>query len=78
MINNHARRAALPHDAHDYAKRIGERLPRSLLELRERGGLSKCGLARKNGISREYIGKLEYGFTSAVEVTMPHLTLGTK
>ncbi len=41
------------HNAHDYAKRIRERLPRRLKELRERCGLSKYGLARNSGISRE-------------------------
>jgi transcriptional regulator with XRE-family HTH domain len=46
------------HDAHDYAERIRERLPRRLQELRERCGLSKYGLARESGLSREYIGKL--------------------
>jgi DNA-binding XRE family transcriptional regulator len=49
------------HDAHDYAERIRERLPRRLQELRERCGLSKYGLARVSGISREYIGKIERG-----------------
>jgi transcriptional regulator with XRE-family HTH domain len=48
------------HDAHDYAERIRERLPSRLQELRERCGLSKYGLARESGISREYIGKLEH------------------
>jgi hypothetical protein len=46
------------HDAHDYAERIRDRLLRRLLELRERCGLSKYGLARESGLSREYIGKL--------------------
>jgi transcriptional regulator with XRE-family HTH domain len=46
------------HDAHDYAERIRERLPRRLQELRERCGLSKYGLARESGVSREYLGKL--------------------
>jgi transcriptional regulator with XRE-family HTH domain len=46
------------HDAHDYGERIRERLPRRLQELRERCGLSKYGLARESGLSREYIGKL--------------------
>jgi transcriptional regulator with XRE-family HTH domain len=56
------------HDAHDYAERIRERLPRRLQELRERCGLSKYGLARESGISREYIGKLERG---AANPTLP-------
>jgi hypothetical protein len=46
------------HDAHDYAERIRGRLPRRLQELGERCGLSKYGLARESGLSREYIGKL--------------------
>ena len=46
------------HDAHDHAERIHERLSRRLQELRERCGLSKYGLARESGLSREYIGKL--------------------
>ncbi len=45
------------HDAHDYAERIRERLPRRLQELRERCGLSKHGLARERGLSRGYITK---------------------
>ena len=49
------------HDAHDYAERIRERLPRRLQELREAERLSKYGLARESGISREYIGKIERG-----------------
>ncbi len=49
------------HDAHDYGERIRERLPRRLQELRERCGLSKYGLARESGFSREYIGKIERG-----------------
>ena len=47
--------------AHDYAERIRERLPRRLQELREQAGMSKYGLARESGLSREYIGKLERG-----------------
>ena len=46
------------HDAHDYAERIRERMPRRLQELRERCGLSKYGLARESGVNREYLGKL--------------------
>jgi transcriptional regulator with XRE-family HTH domain len=56
------------HDAHDYAERIRNRLPRRLQELRERCGLSKYGLARESGLSREYIGKLERG---AANPTLP-------
>ena len=49
------------HDAHDYAERIRERLPRRLQELREAAGFTKYGLARESGVSREYIGKIERG-----------------
>jgi transcriptional regulator with XRE-family HTH domain len=49
------------HDAHDYAERIRERLPRRLQELREAAGFTKYGLARESGISREYLGKIERG-----------------
>lgn len=47
------------HDTHDYAERIRERPPRRLQELREAAGLTKHGLARESGVSREYIGKIE-------------------
>jgi len=50
--------SASNHEAHDYAERIRERLARRLQELRERCGLSKYGIARESGVSREYIGKL--------------------
>lgn len=56
------------HEAHLYAERIRERLPRRLQELRERGGLSKYGLAHESGLSREYIGKLKRG---AANPTLP-------
>ncbi|MFZ4764267.1 MAG: helix-turn-helix transcriptional regulator [Roseimicrobium sp.] len=49
------------HEAHDSAERIRERLPRRLQELRERCWLSKYGLARESGVSREYLGKIERG-----------------
>lgn len=49
------------HDAHDYAERIRERLPRRLQEIREAAGFTKYGLARESGVSREYIGKIERG-----------------
>jgi transcriptional regulator with XRE-family HTH domain len=56
------------HDAHDYGERIRARLPRRLQELREAAKLSKYGLARESGLSREYIGKLERG---AANPTLP-------
>ena len=46
------------YDAHGHAERIRVRLQCRLQELRERCGLSKYGLARESGLSREYIGKL--------------------
>ena len=46
------------HDAHDYAERIRDSLPRRLQQLREACGLSMYGLARESGLRREYIGKL--------------------
>ena len=48
------------HEAHDYAERIRERLPRRLQELREAIGLSmyalwmKCGVSRANHRSARY------------------------
>ena len=45
------------HDAHDYATRIRERLPRQHLELRKRCGLSKYGLACESAASREHPGE---------------------
>lgn len=47
--------------AYAYAECICEQLPRRLLELRERCGLSKYGLARESGVSREYLGKIKGG-----------------
>ena len=41
------------HDAHDYGERIRERMPRRLQEIREAAGLTKYGLARESGVSRE-------------------------
>jgi len=46
------------YDAHDHAERIRERLPRRLQELRERCGLSKYGLARESGLSRNACGSV--------------------
>ncbi len=63
------------HDAHDYAERIRARLPRRLQELTERCGLSKNGLARASGLSREYIAKLERGaanLTLSVKAQLSH------
>jgi DNA-binding XRE family transcriptional regulator len=64
------------HEAHDNAERIRERLPRRLQELRERCGLSKYGLARWRGLSREYIGKLERGATNPTLPVTAQLSLG--
>ena len=49
------------HDAHDYAERIRERLPRRLQELREAAGLSRYALAKKAGVSRDMVGCIEGG-----------------
>jgi DNA-binding XRE family transcriptional regulator len=64
------------HDAHNYGERIREWLPRRLQELRERCGLSKHGLARENGISMEYIGKLELGAANPTLPVMAQLSHG--
>lgn len=40
------------HEAHDYAERIRDRLPRRLQELREGCGLSMDALWMKGGVSR--------------------------
>ena len=53
--------STLNHEAHDYAERVRERLPRRLQEIREAAGFTKYGLARESGVSREYIGKIERG-----------------
>jgi transcriptional regulator with XRE-family HTH domain len=49
------------HDAHDYAERIRERLPRRLQELRERCGLSMYALWMMCGVSRDMISRIEGG-----------------
>lgn len=51
------------HDAHDYAERIRERLPRRHQELRERCGLSMYALWLKCGVSRDTISRVEGGET---------------
>jgi transcriptional regulator with XRE-family HTH domain len=64
------------HDAHDYAERIRERLPRRLQELREAAGLSKYGLAGTSGISREYIGRVERGDANPALIVMAQMSYG--
>jgi transcriptional regulator with XRE-family HTH domain len=49
------------HEAHDYAERIRERLPRRLRELREACGLSMYALWMKCGVSRDMISRIEGG-----------------
>jgi len=49
------------HDAHDYAERIRERLPRRHQELREANGLSMYALWLKCGVSRDMISRIEGG-----------------
>ena len=51
------------HDAHDYAERIRDRLPRRLQELREAIGLSMYALWLKCGVSRDNISRIEGGET---------------
>ena len=51
------------HDAHDYAERIRERLPRRLQVLREAARLSMYALWRKCGLSRDTISRIEAGDT---------------
>lgn len=51
------------HDAHDYAERIRERLPRRHQELREANGLSMYALWLKCGVSRDTISRVEGGET---------------
>ena len=51
------------HQAHDYAERIRERLPRRLQELREAARLSMYALWRKCGVSRDTISRVEAGET---------------
>lgn len=51
------------HEAHDYAERIRERLPRRLQELREAERLSMYALWRKCGVSRDTISRIEGGET---------------
>ena len=64
------------HDAHDYAERICERLPRRLQELREAAGMSKYGIAWESGISREYIGKIERGVANPTRSVSAQLSQG--
>ena len=49
------------HDAHDYAERIRDRLPRRLQELREACGPSRYALWMRCGVSREMISRIEGG-----------------
>ena len=51
------------HEAHDYAERIRERLPRRLQETREGIGLSMYALWLKCGVSRDTISRIEGGET---------------
>jgi hypothetical protein len=61
------------HDAHDYAERIRERMPRRLQELWEAIGLSMYALWLKCGVSRDTISRIEGGDTiSGVHVLAQH------
>ena len=49
------------HEAHDYAERIRDRLPRRLQELREACGMTMYALWLKCGVSRDTISRIEGG-----------------
>ncbi|MEQ1852503.1 MAG: helix-turn-helix transcriptional regulator [Chthoniobacteraceae bacterium] len=51
------------HEAHEYAERIRDRLPRRLQELREAERLSMYALWQKCGVSRDTISRIEGGET---------------
>lgn len=51
------------HEAHNYAERVRDRLPRRLQELREAERLSMYALWRKCGVSRDTISRIEGGET---------------
>lgn len=53
--------ASSNHEAHDYAERIRERLPRRLQDAREACGLSMYALWQKCGVSRDMISRIEGG-----------------
>jgi transcriptional regulator with XRE-family HTH domain len=64
------------HDAHDYAERIRERLPRRHQELREANGLSMYALWLKCGVSRDTISRVEGGETIPGAHVLVRLALG--
>ena len=51
------------HEAHDYAERVRERLPRRHQELRESMKLGMYALWLKCGVSRDTISRIEGGET---------------
>ncbi len=64
------------HEAHNYAERIRERLPRRLQETREAARLSMYGLEKKSGVSREMISCIESGEAMATLFLMARLSFG--
>ncbi len=48
-------------EAHEFAERIRERLPRRLQELREHRGISMYALWLRCGVSRDMISRIESG-----------------
>ena len=58
------------HDAHHYAERIRERLPRRLQEFREAARLSMYALWQKCGVSREPANTHWQKFTNAAHLLL--------
>lgn len=48
-------------EAFEYATRLCERLPRCMQEQRERAHLSRYGLQKSCGVSRDMLGNVEHG-----------------
>jgi DNA-binding XRE family transcriptional regulator len=51
------------HEAYEYARRLCERLPHCLQECRDGAHLSRYGLQKQCGVSRDTIGDVENGET---------------
>lgn len=64
------------HDAHDYAEHIRERLPRRWQEIQKCCGLSKYGLARESGVSREYLRQFKRGKANSTQPVTAQISLG--
>ena len=65
-------------DAYQYAELIRARFPRLLQQAREAQGLTKYGLARESGISREHIARLERGETTPTIALAAQLSRGLR